>query len=46
MGHTITPECSFIKTPENSPARFRMEHGMIYIDTTSSFVQLNINFKE
>ena len=27
MGHTITPECGTLKTPENSPARFKMEHG-------------------
>nr|XP_053638118.1 uncharacterized protein LOC128692799 [Cherax quadricarinatus] len=24
MGHSITPECSVLKTPENSPFRFRM----------------------
>lgn len=25
MGHSITPECSVLKTPENSPFRFRMD---------------------
>ncbi|KAG0726840.1 hypothetical protein GWK47_035780 [Chionoecetes opilio] len=27
MGHSITPECSVLKTPENSPFRFRMTPG-------------------
>lgn len=27
MGHSITPECSVLNTPENSPFRFRMDPG-------------------
>ncbi|XP_042240446.1 uncharacterized protein LOC121878342 [Homarus americanus] len=26
MGHSITPECSVLKTPENSPVRFRLSY--------------------
>lgn len=29
MGHSITPECSVLKTPENSPFRFRMTPGKV-----------------
>lgn len=28
MGASITPECSVLKTPQNSPLRFRFSHGM------------------
>ncbi|XP_071546412.1 LOW QUALITY PROTEIN: uncharacterized protein [Panulirus ornatus] len=45
LGHSLTPECSVLKTPENSPIRFKLSYAKFEEVTPGCFLPRNLTGK-